>query len=128
MNITQEMLDNLRADLKDAFRAIEQKYDLKFDGININYGDVDFEMKVTAERTDVNAGEYRLNEFAAVNGYDYLYDKHLIIQGHQIVLKDYDPKARKWKIIAEDKTAGKLVKLSLDAISGFKIVGHVRID
>lgn len=100
MQINQTNLKNFREDLRQALKALEEKYEVKVEQGSISYDNDKFNLKLTVKNLD--ADENRLQDLLNRNSvYRDIYQKTFREGTHTFTVVDFDSKSRKYDIICK---------------------------
>lgn len=121
MKITQEFIRDLRDELNAAVAKVGEKHNLAIRFENAKYDDssIDFNVKtVVLGEGETNMEEALFRQYAPLFGFrEKDYGKVFFYGENKFKLIGFNPKARKYPVLARDISNDTCYKLPLDALS-----------
>lgn len=125
MEFTKGSFENLRKDIKEALKGVEEKYGLTFETGAINYTMLDFTLKLQATKTDigVDAKEEKFKMYCRKYGFsDDQYKMQVIHNERSFELIGFNPTKPKNRCNLYCPADGKIYTATADFVKAFGMI------
>lgn len=125
MEFNRSSFENLRKDIKEALRGVEEKYGLTFDLGTVNYTMVDFTLKLQGTKIDigVDAKREKFNMYCRRYGFsDDQYQMEVVQNGKRFQLVGFNPTKPKNRCNLYCPEDGKIYTAPIDFVKFYGVM------
>ena len=115
MNFTDSEFDALQKDMRSALAGLCEKYQIRLKSLRINYGPVEFDMKLTFQKNEEGLDAEQINFSVDCFRYGFKpadYRRHFEYSGVEYEFVGFDTSAKKYNCIVKDIKTGIVSKVN----------------